>query len=550
MTRAQVMLVLGIAALGCSKTGSKEAANGDGSSAGQGVAGNSDPGGRAGSGAGGARDPGTGGSMDAGAGDTHPDTGAGGGAVGPAGTGGAAGAAGMTASGGGGPDRSFSIPASVDCYPHAVPVEAAPVCSPALCGNAQIDSCQIPGQGCQLGTCPPITASEECDGADVQQQSCQAKGFARGALRCSASCRLDWSGCGACGADPHIEGCVRVDGANWEDTTQNLAVASNGSAAAIAWLERSNVTAVGRAHFAVINDDLTLTTSDCFGDEGNGWRPYLAAVPGGWMLASNLATAAGGAGLVRITLFDGSGKIVATPAPSIEGVPLGLVGRPDGGPLLLYGVASPTGSSVLMAALLDADGKALWSARIADRTQIADTDAVYTGDGFLWVSRNSLVTAQLLARIDLKGTVTTTTLELPQTFVFPGLVWNGTRARLFWNSSWIELDKNGGALGEVRALLPETASQPQAAASGGTTAVLLLTGPTNSTAAAPLPTHPKVVIIGPDGTPQPPVDVFQYGTQTTNFLHRLVSVKNRWLAAALSQDSRLGYRIFLAWIRP
>jgi hypothetical protein len=381
-------------------------------------------------------------------------------------------------------------------------------------------------------------------------------GFARGQIRCSDACRLDWSACGVCGADPHIDDCLRVDGTYWADTTQDLAVESNGTRAAITWVERSNTGSLGRLHFALVNDDLTLAASDCFAEEGENWRPHLAAVPDGWILAYTTATLSGGDNTIRTILLDATGQAVSTSVP-IAGVGImDLIARPDGGPLLLYGSAAPDGTSAFMAALLDGQGRVQWTSRIADGAQIADTTAVYTGDGFLWVSRNSLVTDQVVARIDLSGTISTSTLALPQTFVFPSLAWTGTEARLFWNGSWMALDKQGAALGGVRQiLLTGQPSQPQSVAIGETTATLLRVGQADRVlgglyGSGTSTGHPELVIVDAQGGVTGPIAVFQNGNQGPNFMHHLVAVGERWLASALTADARIGFQLYLAWVRP
>jgi hypothetical protein len=405
--------------------------------------------------------------------------------------------------------------------------------------------------------CFPSMQVEECDGTELQDRSCQSMGFASGELRCSSSCRFDWSGCGVCGTDSRIEGCMRIDGTGFTETGQELAVASNGERAAIVWPVESETSGLGRLRFGLVNDDLTLTVSDCFTEEDYNWAPFLAPNPEGWMLAYSVthtdATLA-----VKITVLDAAGAVTALPEPAIPGMPTALVGRPDGGPLLLYYV--PPGRDgdfvgAAMAALLDESGQPLWTRRIADAPDVNDITAVYTGDGFLWASRPSAGTDALVARIELDGTVTTTTVPLGATNFFTRLVWTGSEARLFWEESFIALDRTGHALGAVEPMIAEDSSQPRPAQLAAQTAVLLhagerqplpedLSGGPNGTG------HLALVTLNADGEPQAPIAVFRDGNVGPNFQHQLVVVKDRLLAAIHTRDPRYGHSIYLAWIQP
>ncbi len=73
-------------------------------------------------------------------------------------------------------------------------------------------------------------------------------------------------------------------------------------------------------------------------------------------------------------------------------------------------------------------------------------------DGFLWASRPN-GTDPLLARFELDGTMTTTTLALGTINFFTQLAWTGSEARLFWDQSFISLDRKGHALGTIRTLI-------------------------------------------------------------------------------------------------
>ncbi len=456
-------------------------------------------------------------------------------------------------------DETFEVPEGSTCYPHALHVEPGQLCPLEMCGNALIDECEA-GMACpgQPGPqCVPIIQHEECDGDELVERSCETMGFAGGTLRCSSSCRLDWSGCNVCGDDPRIEACVRVEATDFAETGQTLAVASNGERAAIAWPAQSDASSVGRLRFALVNDDLTLTASDCFEEEQSNWSPYLAANPLGWMLAYR-TTLPDSTPAVQLVVLDEDGTLDSKPTASIAGVPLGLVQRENAGPLLLYsvplGVAGET-VGAMMAALLDARGQAMWTARLADATDIQDVAAVYTGDGFLWASRRSLGAEPLFVRLELDGTMSSTVVAIGEDNLFPQLAWTGSEVRMFWESSFIALDPQGIAQGSTTSVIDEPASQPRPAQLADATAVLLLTGTSDPVLGGlygdgAYSGQHELVTVGADGTSQPPFTVFANGNQGPNFQPQLVVVKDRLLAAAHTRDQRYGHSIHLAWIRP
>jgi hypothetical protein len=279
----------------------------------------------------------------------------------------------------------------------------------------------------------------------------------------------------------------------------------------------------------------------------------LGSLPSGWLLAGGVVQ--DGVSKVSLTVFDAAGAIISTPAPSLLGGPRHLIERPGGGPLLLYSVTDAAGNPTQMASLLDARAQPVWTANLGGARSVIDALAVYTGDGFLWTSVDNLSTAsQVVARIDMTGQVTQTTLSLPETDFFADLVWTGGEARLFWDNYSVRLDKNGTALGPVQQILSGDASQPRAASSGGKVGALLRVGRTEGRLGGFLGSastgHPELVIVDARGIASAPFAVFQDGNQGPNFAHHLVAVGDRWLAAGVSHDSRLGIRAYLAWIRP
>lgn len=61
-------------------------------------------------------------------------------------------------------------------------------------------SCQFDTSACQQSNnCGnnTIDLGEECDGANLNGQTCQSRGFQQGTLKCSAGCRFDTTSCGA-----------------------------------------------------------------------------------------------------------------------------------------------------------------------------------------------------------------------------------------------------------------------------------------------------------------------------------------------------------------
>jgi hypothetical protein len=113
---------------------------------------------------------------------------------------------------------------------------------------------------------------------------------------------------------------------------------------------------------------------------------------------------------------------------------------------------------------------------VTDAQYISEVTATYTGDGFLWASRSN-ATDPLLARFELDGTMTTTTLSLGTVDLYTQLLWTGTEARMFWEQSYISLDRTGHALGAARKLIDDDyAVLPLPIQLGARTAVLLSTG--------------------------------------------------------------------------
>lgn len=403
------------------------------------------------------------------------------------------------------------------------------------------------------GACFPTKAAEECD--STASQTCAGLGFVEGQVTCSSTCYLDWSDCGVCGTDPRIQACTRVDALHYDQTGQTLALASNGERAALVWPSR------GSLRFALINDDLTVQSTDCFTDAGVNWSPYLAPIPNGWMLAYRVDHG-DGTQSVKLTLLDANGAVSGTPAPTLSGAPTALVARPNGGPLLLFnGPSNAPGDDpstrYAMAALLDASGQPLWTRRLTEAANAEDVAATYTGDGFLWASRPN-GTNPLIARFELDGTTTTTTLALGTVNYFTQLAWTGSEARMFWDQYYIALDRTGHALGTPQKLLNDDyANLPLPVQLGARTAVLISAGKSDDLLGSfgggvAGSGHRSLVVLDQNGVAQPPFVVFANGNQGPDFPRQLVAVKDRLLAAFLSFDRRFhqDFALYLASIRP
>jgi hypothetical protein len=441
------------------------------------------------------------------------------------------------------PDPSSTVPEGAGCYVQTQPPPPrASNCPANFCGNGLLDTCTIASTWCDHGYCPPATASEECDGTAPLGQTCESLGFARGTLRCGSTCHVDWSACGVCGTDSRIVKCAEVEGVYFDHTGQTLAVASNGTQAAIVWPAKS-AGANARLRFGLVGEDLSVVASDCFAAENANWAPRLAATPEGWMLAHAIA-AGDGTRRVQLTIFDTTGHMVSSPTATLLGIPTGLVARPNGMPLLLYQSDSDgANASADMAALLDSSGTPIWTVRLGN-TISAIPVAAHTGDGFLWANRAALGADPVLIRVGLDGTTTPTTLALGEDNYDPRLVWTGTEARMLWYGSWIALDKTGKALGPIHRLTSDRTLSPEAASLGTGTAVLLVPVLDSATSTGPR----ALVMIDAGGNATQPATIFADGNRGR--MHAIVAVRDRLLAVALTGDSSDGSTLHLAWIRP
>jgi hypothetical protein len=262
---------------------------------------------------------------------------------------------------------------------------------------------------------------------------------------------------------------------------------------------------------------------------------------------------------IQITLLDANGAVTAKPAPSISGAPVALVGRSDGGPLLLYtGLSNAPGddptTEYAMAALLDSSGRPLWTRRVTEFQNAEDVAAIYTGDGFLWWGHTNS-TSESFVRIALDGTMTSTAPALGAIDFYTQLAWTGSEARLFWDQSYISLDRMGHPLGAAHRWIDgDDASFPAPVMFDARMALLVFSGhsdPLLGMAGTGGSGHPSLVVLDENGVAQPPFAVFANGNQGTG-LRQLVRVKDRLLAAFISFDGRFhqDYAVYLASIRP
>lgn len=349
----------------------------------------------------------------------------------------------------------------------------APACEPALCGNGAVDSCSEcmpccgggPGGGgppcgppwgdADAGMCC-TSATEHCDGGDLGGATCESLGYAGGTLGCGGSCAFDTTGCNGCAADPRVTSCGRalID----SDAPYALALAATDAEVGLAWITSSGVGADGvapqnRLHFARFRaDDLSLIAeTGCFGPVDPTFVA-LTTTPTGWIVAADTY-----AGTEVITL-DASGAVAgASRFHAGWHSPL-MAARPGSGPLVVYDEPNWSGApaeSSTQAELLAADGSVEWTTRVFDLSSIEPQfgSAVFTGDGFLVAQRIDGVT---VARIELDGRVSATSMPSHDATEYPQLGWTGTEARLVWADFGgaptmfiARLDRSGARMGDA-----------------------------------------------------------------------------------------------------
>src|SRR5260370_40229277 len=181
------------------------------------------------------------------------------------------------------------------------PVEAMlqpSVCSTALCGNGQIDSC-VPDFG-EAGV-----ATEQCDGQNVGGQTCVSLGFAGGSLACLANCSFDTRGCQSCVTGPRPLACARPDlgGALVDNIYTSLAMAAT-TEIAVAWAEAS--ASQTPLHFTRFRSDFTPLSDTCLPLDGVH-QVALASTSSGWLIAVQKPET------ISILSLDSAGKLRSSP---------------------------------------------------------------------------------------------------------------------------------------------------------------------------------------------------------------------------------------------
>jgi hypothetical protein len=208
-----------------------------------------------------------------------------------------------------------------------------------------------------------------------------------------------------------------------------------------------------------------------------------------------------------------------------------------------------------MATLLDSSGRPLWTRRVTEFQYAEDVAAIYTGDGFLWWGHTNS-TSELFVRFALDGTMTRTAPALGAIDFGTQLAWTGSEARLFWDQSYISLDRMGHPVGAAHKWIDgDDASFPAPVEFGARMALLLSAGhsdPLLGMVGTAGSGHRSLVVLDENGVAQPPFVVFANGNQGTDMLRQLVPVKDRLLAAFISFDQRFhqDHAVYLASIRP
>lgn len=214
----------------------------------------------------------------------------------------------------------------------------------ALCGNGRIDSygqrrvCApcIPGRPCPCDVVPAGT--EQCDGANLNGQTCASLGFLGGTLACDSQCRVD------------VRACTR-EGPGVQRVWSRPFVSDYGS------VQRALAVAAGPSGVAVVvyelrrgGRGLTLHTFDAqgrpratsprFGAQSVG-RVEILAVRGGWLVA---AYELGSPAATRLYRFGADGALTASLGAVSPHRLQGLLPSLPGGPsLLLLGAIESSG---------------------------------------------------------------------------------------------------------------------------------------------------------------------------------------------------------------
>jgi hypothetical protein len=146
------------------------------------------------------------------------------------------------------------------------------------CGSQDAQSGQLPSacpcNGAVAACILPDAGTASCTSTDLQGQTCETLGFARGTLGCDASCTFDTSGCDTCVTGPHTA-CASLHVADGVAATTRsdrwghalidvtFALAASDTEIGLAW-EDGN----GTLHFTRLGADLTQLSDQCLASPG------------------------------------------------------------------------------------------------------------------------------------------------------------------------------------------------------------------------------------------------------------------------------------------
>ncbi|MBI5518280.1 MAG: hypothetical protein HY909_31200 [Deltaproteobacteria bacterium] len=326
------------------------------------------------------------------------------------------------------------------------------VCDRALCGNGMIDTCSrcapCGGGGGEdrpflpdSGRCC-MTATESCDGMQLNGATCASLGFAGGSLRCGAWCGLDASGCDACARGEREPRCV--GGAVPAVAPGGLDLAVRENVVGLAWLTGTGPEGVMGLHFTRFNAALErLGDSGCLPVDPPQ-RVAVAPTPSGWVLAVQVSS-----GLQVLPLTpDGA------PSGAPRRIPGGqrpqMTARPGGGPLLEWQDARG-----VVAELLRPDGAEETPPVVAftGSLEYGNGGATWVGDGFLLAER-LLSNGVAIVPMDLLGRLGAMVFPVGTSSEFPQVTWSGREGRLVYaafggtpHMRWTRIGRMGNALG-------------------------------------------------------------------------------------------------------
>jgi hypothetical protein len=346
-------------------------------------------------------------------------------------------------------------PVDVDACVPVTGSQLRPVCpSASSCGNGHVDApCTPQGWSSDSGA----VTIEQCDGVDLNCQSCASLGYSGGTVTCTSSCTFDVGSCLTCVSGSKTS-CGLLSTPDWSDglylaasdTEIGLALAGTYTGAESG--SDNHLIRVAK-DFTVLSDTVFSTPTDVFG---------LASTSSGWLVAG-LAPLG-----VSLAYFDSTGAaenardvaIFASDAEAQEGS--SLVAQPNGGALLLWGdmpVASMIGdgSGTFHAQVLAADGTSIGAE--ASFSGASWASGAFVGDGFEVVLQVGPSSKAELAHIGLDGTVRDDPTIGPG-FATPQMLASGTEADVVLglgggtNSLYLQRVAQGGSLVGYADIIP------------------------------------------------------------------------------------------------